>query len=202
MNIELQPAITMDEDESRNRILDCARELYIEFGMRRTTMEDVAKKVGIGRATLYRRFSDKEQLFQAVILRDTQRDLTRIQEAIRHQSSFLDGLLEAFVLAVGYIHRNPLLSRLLTTEPDNVLPSLTTGFHHLMSFARAYVAAQIKRGQDAGQIRSPLPADATAELLLRLIHSLMLTPQGVIDPADDANLREFAHQFLLPILRV
>ena len=200
MNIELQSALTLDEDESRNRVLDCARELYIEFGLRRTTMEDVAKRVGIGRATLYRRFSDKEQLFQAVILRDTQRDLIRIQEAVQRQHSFLDGLLEAFVLAVTYIHHNPLLSRLLTTEPDHVLPSLTTGFPPIMAFTRNFVASQIRRGQEAGQIKA-VPADSAAEMLLRLIHSLMLTPNGVINPGDEANLREFANQFIRPTLK-
>ena len=43
MNIDLQVPLTVDDDASKQEILDCARDLYIEYGLRRTTMEDVAK---------------------------------------------------------------------------------------------------------------------------------------------------------------
>ena len=200
MNIDLQVPLTVDDDASKQEILDCARDLYIEYGLRRTTMEDVAKRAGIGRATLYRRFSDKEQLFQAVIMRDAQRDLMQIQAAIARQKTFLDGLMEAFVLAVGLLHNNPLLSRLLLTEPDNVLPFLTTGFENVMSYCRVYIAAQIVRGQQAGHLKD-LPADVTSEMILRIIHSLTLTRAGVINPGDEDSVRRFAQQYLRPILQ-
>ena len=199
MNIELQVPMSVDDDASKQEILDCARALYIEYGLRRTTMEDVAKRAGIGRATLYRRFNDKEQLFQAVILRDVQRDLTNIQAAVARQKTFLDGLLEGYVMAVGLLHHNPLLSRLLTTEPDTVLPFLTTDFGAVMAYARNYIAPQIQRGQEAGHIKR-LPADVIAEMILRTIHSMMLTRVGVINPGDEASIRSFAQQFLRPLL--
>ncbi len=199
MNIELQVPLSVDDDASKQEILDCARALYIEYGLRRTTMEDVAKRAGIGRATLYRRFNDKEQLFQAVILRDVQRDLANIQASVARQRTFLDGLLEGYVMAVGLLHHNPLLSRLLTTEPDTVLPFLTTDFGAVMAFARNYIAPQIQRGQEAGHIKG-LPADVIAEMILRTIHSMMLTRVGVINPGDEASIRSFAQQFLRPLL--
>lgn len=199
VNIELQVPLSVEDDASKQEILDCARELYIEYGLRRTTMEDVAKRAGIGRATLYRRFSDKDQLFQAVILRDVQRDLAQIQAAIARQKTFLDGLIEAFVMAVRLLHTNPLLSRLLTTEPDTVLPFLTTGFEHVMAYCRVFISTQIVRGQQAGHIKA-LPADVMAEMLLRMIHSLMLTRAGVINPGDEASIRSFAQQYLRPLL--
>ena len=71
MNLEIPAALLKeDEDSTNQRILDSARSLYIEYGLRRTTMEDVSKRAGMGRATLYRRFSEKDQLFKAVIFRD------------------------------------------------------------------------------------------------------------------------------------
>jgi AcrR family transcriptional regulator len=200
VNIDIESALPVgEEDATRQRILDSARDLYIEFGLRRTTMEDVAKRAGMGRATLYRRFSEKDQLFKAVIMRDAQRSIADIQTAIRQQATFLDGLIESFVLAVGVLHHNPLLSRLLTTEPDHVLPYLTTGIQDIMAYARQFIALQIGRGQAAGHIR-PLPADVIAEMILRLVQSLMLTPKGVINAADEASLRDFADRFLRPLL--
>ena len=99
MNLEIPAALLKeDEDSTNQRILDSARSLYIEYGLRRTTMEDVSKRAGMGRATLYRRFSEKDQLFKAVIFRDLQRSLVHIEEAINDLGSALDALLESFVL--------------------------------------------------------------------------------------------------------
>ncbi|MCG8316763.1 MAG: TetR/AcrR family transcriptional regulator [Pseudomonadales bacterium] len=200
MKFELPPQNFSDtEDKSRQKILDCARELYLEFGLRRTTMDDVAKRAGMGRATLYRRFSDKDQLFQAVIFRDVQHDIVEIDNAVRESVTYLDGLIEAFVIAVSLIHKNPMLSRLLQTEPDHVLPFLTTQFDGILGFSRIYIAKRIEAGQAAGDIKQ-MSAELIAETVLRLTHSLMLTPNGVIHPGNEDSIRDFANLFIRPLL--
>lgn len=200
MNLEIPAALLKeDEDSTNQRILDSARSLYIEYGLRRTTMEDVAKRAGMGRATLYRRFSEKDHLFKAVILRDMQRHLVIIEQAISGMTSALDGLLEAFVQFCGLINANELLQRLLKSEPDHVLPYLTTDIEVIMTFARQYLSMQLQRGQKLGHIKDS-DAVVTAEMLLRLTQSLMLSPQGVINPASEVSLRQFAENYLRPLL--
>ena len=200
MNLEIPKAfLKEDEDSTNQRILDSARSLYIEYGLRRTTMEDVAKRAGMGRATLYRRFSEKDQLFKAVIFRELQRHLVIIENAIKDASSALEALLEAFVQFCGLVNRNEVLQRLLKTEPDHVLPYLTTDFSLIMSFSRHYLAAQIERAQKIGHIRAG-DAQVMSEMLLRLTQSLMLSPEGVINPASEQSLREFSEGYLRPLL--
>ncbi|MTV25850.1 helix-turn-helix transcriptional regulator [Nitriliruptoraceae bacterium ZYF776] len=53
-------------DETSRRILAAAVERFSLFGIRRTTMDDVAAAAGIGRATLYRRFSGRDEIVRAV----------------------------------------------------------------------------------------------------------------------------------------
>lgn len=200
MNLQIPSGLLKESsDETDLRILDSARSLYIEFGLRRTTMEDVAKRAGMGRATLYRRFSEKDQLFKAVILRDLQRDLILIEKEIEKVNSALDGLLEAFIKAALLMNRNELVKRLLTTEPDHVLPYLTTDFSTILSFVRTYLTLQIRRGQKMGHIRE-VEAEPLAEMLLRLMQSFMLTPKGVIDPSNEKSVRQFAECYLKPLL--
>ena len=81
---------------------------------------------------------------------------------------------------------NPMLSRLLETEPDNVLPFLTTQFDAILGFSRIYIAKRIEAGQAAGHIKQ-MPAELIAETVLRITHSLMLTPNGVVHPGDEAQ---------------
>ncbi len=200
MNLEIpQGFLKEDEDRTNQRILDSARSLYIEYGLRRTTMEDVAKKAGMGRATLYRRFSEKDQLFKAVIFRELQRHLVILEDAIKDKTSALDALLEAFIQFSGQVNGNEVLQRLLKTEPDHVLPYLTTDFDVIMSFSRHYLAVQIQRAQKLGHIRQG-DANVMSEMLLRLSQSLMLSPGGAINPANEESMREFAESYLRPLL--
>lgn len=200
MNLELPAALLKEEDDATNqKILDSARALYIEYGLRRTTMEDVAKKAGMGRATLYRRFSEKDQLFKAVIFRDLQQHLALMEKAIMEYGSALDALLESFVQFGTMVSGNDLLQRLLKSEPDHVLPYLTTDFDVIMSFSRQYLAMQLQRAQRLGHVRQG-DTQVMAEMLLRLSHSLMLSPNGVINPTNEQGMREFAETFLRPML--
>ncbi|WP_167957760.1 TetR/AcrR family transcriptional regulator [Anaerosporobacter faecicola] len=49
-------------DEVDRQIIEVTRTLFLEQGMRKTEMKDIAKHVGIGRSTLYRRFVNKEAI--------------------------------------------------------------------------------------------------------------------------------------------
>ena len=187
------------ETESRIKILDSARDLFVDFGLRKTSMDDVAKRSRIGRATLYRRFGDKDELFQAVIIREVQADLAKIEIKVHSLDDHLEGLIEAFVMAVISIHSNKFLNRLFETEPEYTLPFFTTRFAGVMKFATAYLAERIIRGQTIGHIKA-LDADITAEMILRLIQSLMLSPKGVIDPSDEQSIRFFVNDWLRPLL--
>lgn len=52
------------------RILDAAGELLLIFGYRRVTIDDVARRAGVGKGTVYLHWSSKLELFATVLLRD------------------------------------------------------------------------------------------------------------------------------------
>lgn len=180
------------------KILDAALSLFVEFGLRRNTMDDVAQRAGVGRATVYRHFGDKDRLVQAVILREIQRNLAIIEEQIRKTSDPVDMLLEAFVLAVSMAHRNELLERLLNTEPETSLPYLTLRYGATMEVSRTYLAARIREAQNNGTMAG-IDADAGAEMVLRLIQSLLLTPGNRAQDSDQDSLMAFANSCLRPL---
>ena len=55
------------KEEARRRILRAARDAFSEKGYHETRMEDIAKKVGVSKRTLYLYFENKEELFRAMI---------------------------------------------------------------------------------------------------------------------------------------
>nr|MDT0664452.1 helix-turn-helix domain-containing protein [Micromonospora sp. DSM 115978] len=62
-----------DADETRARILDAAYEQFCRTGIQRSTMEDVARRAGVSRITVYRRFATKDVLVEHVVRREFRR---------------------------------------------------------------------------------------------------------------------------------
>ena len=54
----------------RADILKAAEKLFQQFGLRKTTMEDIAKALGKGKSTLYYYYTNKEEIFDAVVMKE------------------------------------------------------------------------------------------------------------------------------------
>jgi len=179
------------DDEVADALLLAARELMEAFGIRRLRMDDVAKQAGYGRATLYRRFATRDELVWAVIIRDVRATLDEIEAAIADLATFRDKLVEAFAATVEKVRTHPLLQRLVQIEPDLLLPHLTTGAPDALSVARKPMRGLLEQGRASGEL-GPIDLDIAAEVMIRLAHSLVLTPGGPIDATNPAGLRRFA----------
>lgn len=186
-------------DKTYVKILDAGLALFVEFGLRRTTMEDVATQAGIGRATAYRRFADKDQLIQVVIMREAKRELDRIEEDLKAVDGGLNKLLESFVLAVTRAHAHPLWRRLLTSDTDTILPFFTRNIWQMMAFFRVFLASMLEKAKKEGSVGNQ-SSEMIAELMLRLMQSMLLSPDGVMNPSDEKAVRKVAEQCLRPLM--
>jgi AcrR family transcriptional regulator len=69
-------------DSRKERILIAAEEMFAYFGIQKTTMEDIAKKAGMGKSSLYYYFKSKEDVFAEVIGKDSIRFKDQANRAI------------------------------------------------------------------------------------------------------------------------
>jgi len=60
------------KDLNRESILKIAREIFSKYGFKKTTLDDIANAVRKGKSSLYYYFSSKEDLFQAVIMKEVE----------------------------------------------------------------------------------------------------------------------------------
>ncbi|PTN08989.1 TetR family transcriptional regulator [Mangrovibacterium marinum] len=60
------------KDANRENILKIAQEIFSKYGYKKTTLDDIANAVRKGKSSLYYYFSSKEDLFQAVILKEVE----------------------------------------------------------------------------------------------------------------------------------
>ncbi|MFZ5757763.1 MAG: TetR/AcrR family transcriptional regulator [Pseudomonadota bacterium] len=189
-----------DGGATRARILDAALALFLDFGTRRTTIEDVARRAGMGRATVYRAYADKGALIQAVVWRECVKSIRDIARQLEAVSDPEQRFVEAFALTVQGAANHPLVRRLFDIEAEWLLPYFTVNGSPVMELAQAYAAAQFRAEQAAGHFTG-VDADDAAELCIRLLHSLVLTPGLRVSARDDASLHRYARDFLLPLLR-
>lgn len=189
-----------DTDEITTRVLDGAYEQFCRMGIRRSTMEDVARRAGVSRITVYRRFATKDALVEQVVRREFRRYFDKFLVDIKQAKTVADRVVLGFVSSLQAIRRNPLIGGLLAVEADVLVPSMIGDGGQTLATVRRFVAGQLRREQHAGNVSAEVDVDLVAELMARVSTSFLITPVGVVDLDDDQQVRALARQFLVPML--
>jgi AcrR family transcriptional regulator len=194
----LDGSVEPPADAVSDRVLDAALALTAASGVRHLTMEDVAKRAGVGRMTVYRRFGDRGRLVEALVVREGRRCLEELGSALPPDAPIDEQVAAGFVTAVRLAREHPLLSRLARIEPDEVLRALVDD--GMFALSRAWLAARLQASQRAGVLATDVDVHAAAELLVRLGLSFVLLEDSVLPLDDDTAARELARRLIGPML--
>ncbi|WP_051581348.1 TetR/AcrR family transcriptional regulator [Pseudonocardia acaciae] len=190
-----------DDDQTADRILSAAYQQAEDFGLRRFTMDDVARRVGLSRVTIYRYFPKKDQLMNALLMRELRRFLTRADAVIDAQPTPEAKLVEGLLFCLGFLRGHRLLTRLLRTEPELILPHLTTRAGAVVTAARSWIARHVRAEVAAGRLALPdQDIDMLCELLVRTVISLVITPETVLPVDSPDGQRRLVELYLRPLV--
>ncbi|MUL47489.1 TetR/AcrR family transcriptional regulator [Mycobacterium sp. CBMA293] len=195
-------ALVEHPDDITTRILRAAIEQAELVGMRRSTMEDVARRSGVGRATLYRRFPTKAALNDAIVLSEARRFLDGSARARAQGKTFEDRVVYSTVFTVAFMREHALLKKLLRTEPETLLPSLTVDAGAIIDFATEYSAALLRSELYGTAPITPAQERhlrTVAELNTRLTLSFIVTPHTGIKLTTIEETRAYVRDYLLPM---
>ncbi len=92
------------KEDKKERILETAEKVFARFGVKKSTMDEIAKKAHVGKSTLYYYFESKEQIFAEVIHKDSLRLKQRLQEAIASGSTPQERLRNYVLARMRHIH--------------------------------------------------------------------------------------------------
>ncbi len=145
----------MRADAQRNldRVIGAACECFAEGGVD-VSVDDVARRAGVGHGTVFRRFPTKEALLDAVLGKELDRMVLLAQEALAEKEPWnaFAGFFRA--AADGYARNRALVESKERCEELPQMPVLQEGANEL-----------VRRAQRAGVLRKDLDADAIFELV-------------------------------------
>jgi AcrR family transcriptional regulator len=200
---DLLDLVTDDEpaQPAADRALDGALEAFLDFGIRRTSVNEISRRSGISPATLYRWYGTKDGIVAAVAIRETRRFLAELEAHVDTGAPPEDQLAEVTVVVARRLRDQPLLRRLIETEPEDILPRLSTDGWPIIRAGAAYLTGHIERLMDAGLLDRFDPAPL-AEILARITHSMLLTPTTSLRLDDDDAVRSGARDTFRWLLRL
>lgn len=201
VTIELEPmlgafATISVAGSPEDRVLDAAAHLMRTYGLKRWSMEDVAEQAALGRTSVYRAFSTRDELVHAVLARELRATIGDITAAATTSSSVEDGVIEGALVGLAAL-RSSLVEQLLRTDPSTILPFLTTKAGPLVALTRQLLVTQARA---AGATMTAEHAEELAEIAARLGLSFVLTRDSVFPVDDDEALRASLRRVLRPVL--
>ena len=94
---KLEPRWERRKDERPGELTAAALELFVERGYANTRLEDVAKRAGVSKGTLYLYFENKEELFKAVVREGIVTTIEEAERVFEHYEGAMADLLGALV---------------------------------------------------------------------------------------------------------
>jgi AcrR family transcriptional regulator len=182
-------------DPLEDRIIDAILECVGHWGIAKTTADDVARRAGVSRATLYRAFpGGKDVLFEATLARELGRFFDTVTAQLDEADTLEDLLVEGIVAAARFLNAHEALAYMLTHEPHLLLPS--SAFQRLdraLAIATAFTAPHLRRF-----VFDDATAATDAEWLVRLVVSYAFNPTAALDLTDEVSVRRFLRIYVLP----
>lgn len=179
--MSFQELIEKEREQRRTYILDAAEGLFFERGFTSVTMEELARTVGLNKATIYLYFEDKDSLFFAIVLRRI-RIINDQYEAISRMD--LTGREKCRRMGETYFtfaRENPAYFRMLCTAGPSLFTSrentLAQSVHeHLKNQAR-FMYDALSEGIADGTVRNDLdPLEMTAFISVTTQSVVCLNP--------------------------
>lgn len=180
------------------RVLDAARACVLEYGVRKTTLAEVARRAQVSRPTVYRRWADTAALVADVVTREFR---TAVADVLPEGPDARATLVRGVVDGARRIREHELFVKVFNADTELMLTYIVNRLGRAQRDVLEICATAIRAGQDDGSIRSGDP-DRMATMLLLIAQSAVQSARLVEDLLDadalDAELARAVDGYLDP----
>ena len=177
----------------RERILAATYACIARWGIAKTTVEDVAREASLSRATLYRTFpGGREELIRDAVAWEVDNFFARLAESVASAEGFEEVVEVALLHAHRQVREHEVLQKLLVTEADRLVPTITMETGRLIPLIEAFVAPYLEREQ----LRPGVTVPDAAAYVARMVTSHINAP-GRWDLDDPDQIRDLVRTEIL-----
>ena len=174
---------------ARAGILSGAATCVARYGIRKTTMGDIAREGGVAKATLYNHFRTKDDVLGALLTHEIEQLLAQVESA-GGQPGTAEAIAAALTTAGAFVAEHPVLRHLAVAEPALVATLVTPTDNALWQRARSVCRERLSLAQAAGSLHPRHETEALVDSALRWVVSHALWP------ATPDDIRHAAHRLV------
>jgi AcrR family transcriptional regulator len=180
--------------EARTRIFDALLSWAGTTGLRKLSMDDVARRARVGRATLYKYFPGREALIDAFVRHQLDEFFQDVESTVERYSDPEDRLVHGFAHAYRLLRHHRALGPVLRLNPELLMPYVISEQSYALDVGRTFVErfASIEG-------LSPALRAQFSEHVARAFHTLMLIPSSVMELDAPGGPENYARNFLIPV---
>lgn len=180
----------------RDRLLDAVECCFLRHGIRKTTVEDVAREAKVSRMTVYRVFKNREELFQNVIFRHAQMFTRDMEAHLQKFASVDEQLLEGILYAMRELPKGPLHSIFFGPDAAVMTARFAITSSNLFALGRYLLEPMLAPAQAQGRLREGVAIEQVQEWLVRVILSFFIVQTS--EEWNEAAMRHMVRSFILP----
>ena len=175
----------MEEHGIKDKILAAAGDLFMRYGVRSISMDDIARHLAVSKKTLYQHFEDKEDLVTQASEAHIERNKKQYESLTQSAENAIDELAKiSFCLRRDMTEMNhSLLFDLQKYHPK----AWSVWIEHKNKFIRESVVRNIKQGIEEGYYRSEINPEVMAAMRIETIpvaFDIRVFPQDKFNLAD------------------
>ncbi|MEZ3180680.1 TetR/AcrR family transcriptional regulator [Streptomyces pimonensis] len=164
-------------------VLDAVRDCVLAVGVRRTTLTDVARRAGVSRMTLYRRWPDVRSLVGDLMTREWIAVASGALPGHRPGVPTREVITEGLVAAVRAFRAHPLFRKILDVDPELLLPYVLDRRGASQEALLELLAGSLREGHADGSVHAAHP-ERQARSVLLIVQSFTLSLRTMTDEDD------------------
>ncbi|MBB3038595.1 TetR/AcrR family transcriptional regulator [Hoyosella altamirensis] len=177
-------------------VLDAARECVIAVGWRRTTLTDVARRAGISRMSIYRKWQDMTRLMSDVMAREWSNFAGVHLLSGSDTASLTPAKVSAAIVEVATaVRENLLFQKVVEVDPELLLPYVLHRRGRAQNSLLSVLEAAVKAGQDAETLRQGDPR-GVARTVLTAMQGFVFSGKTMTDSLTANELSEQYRQLI------
>jgi AcrR family transcriptional regulator len=169
------PALTdwiMNKKEQvKEKIGIVAMKCFTKYGLDKTTLDDIAKEVGLNKASLYYYYKNKEDIFLEVAIKEGQDFLAALQAHVMEKIGTEERVTYYLLERINYYKKVLNMNRVSAETLNRMLPRFFELFDAILQMEVQFLAKIIKEGVKTGELNRVQP-DKLASILVTVNDAL------------------------------